>query len=137
MPTRDNTCRAANIAFTDPAGEDVSVTLSVSTRTADGCTVVAVSGDVDISTSPDLRCALAEATGKGARAVVVDLSDVSFVDSTALGVLVGAYTALRNNGGRLALVNDHEGVLKVLRITALHDVLGVRPTLAEAIAAVH
>jgi anti-sigma B factor antagonist len=61
---------------------------------------------------------------------------VPFLDSTALGVLVGAYTTLRNSGGRLALVNDHEGVLKVLRITALHDVLGVHPTLDKAIAAV-
>ena len=112
------------------------MTLSVSTRTADGCTVVAVAGDVDISTSPELRSALAEITGAGARAVVVDLTDVPFLDSTALGVLVGAYTALRNNGGRFALVSDHEGVLKVLRITALHDVLGVHPTLDKAIAAV-
>jgi anti-sigma B factor antagonist len=136
MPTRNNTCRAANIGFAGPAGEDISVTLSVSTRTADGCTVVAVAGDVDISTSPELRSALAETTRAGARAVVVDLTDVPFLDSTALGVLVGAYTTLRNSGGRLALVNDHEGVLKVLRITALHDVLGVHPTLDKAIAAV-
>lgn len=98
--------------------------------------MVAVAGDVDISTSPDLRAALVEATASGARAIVVDLSAVSFVDSTALGVLVGAYTALRNNGGRLALVNDHESVLKVLRITALHDVLGTYPTLPAAVTAV-
>jgi anti-anti-sigma factor len=50
-------------------------------------------------------------------------------------VLVGAYTAVRNTGGRLAVVNDHPAVLKVLQITALHDVLGVRPTLADAMAA--
>jgi anti-sigma B factor antagonist len=114
----------------------MTVALSVSTRSADGCAVVTVAGDVDISTSPELRSALADATASGARAIVVDLSDVSFVDSTALGVLVGAYTAVRNNGGRLAIVNDHEAVLKVLRITALHDVLGVHPTLADALATV-
>lgn len=110
------------------------MTLSVSTRSVDGCTVVSVAGDVDISTSPALRAALAEATAAG-RPVVVDLTGVPFVDSTALGVLVGAYTALRNTGHRLAVVNDHEAVLKVLRITALDEVLGVRPTVAEAVAA--
>lgn len=118
--------------------------LSVSTRPADGspegaeggCTVITVAGDVDISTSPELRSALAEANGAGARAIVVDLSEVSFVDSTALGVLVGGYTGVRNNGGRFAVVNDYEAVLKVLRITALHDVLGVHATLEEAVAAV-
>lgn len=112
------------------------MTLSVSARSVDGCAVVAVTGDVDISTSPALRTALAEATSSGARAVVVDLTDVAFIDSTALGVLVGAYTALRAVDGRLAIANDHEAVLKVLRITALHDVLGARPTVAEAVAAV-
>jgi anti-sigma B factor antagonist len=136
MPTRDNICRAANIAFTGAAGEDVSVALSVSTRTTDGCTVVAVSGDVDISTSPVLRSALAAVTGNGARAIVVDLTGVPFLDSTALGVLVGAYTTVRNEGGRFAIVTDHGAVLKVLRITALHDVLGVHPTLAEALTTV-
>jgi anti-sigma B factor antagonist len=114
----------------------VPVTLSVSTRSADGCTVVSVAGDIDISTSPALRTALASATSGGTGPVVVDLTAVSFVDSTALGVLVGAYTATRNNGGRFAVANDHEAVLKVLHITALDDVLGVHPTVAEAMASV-
>ena len=113
----------------------MAVALSVSTRSADGCVVVTVSGDVDISTSPELRSALVEANAAsdGPKAIVVDLSDVSFVDSTALGVLVGAYNTSRNNGGRFAMVNDHDAVLKVLKITALHDVLGVHPTLDAAI----
>ena len=57
-------------------------------------------------------------------------------DSTGLGVLVGAFTAVRNVDGRLAVVNDHSAVQKILTITALHDVLNVRPTLDEAVAAV-
>jgi anti-sigma B factor antagonist len=114
----------------------MTVALSISTRSADGCTVVTVGGDVDISTSPELRVALSKANeADGPRAIVVDLSNVSFVDSTALGVLVGAFTKVRNNGGRFAIVNDHEAVLKVLRITALYDVLGVQPTLEKALAA--
>lgn len=110
--------------------------LSVSTRSVDGCTVVSVAGDVDISTSPALRTALGEATAGGGHPIVVDLTEVPFLDSTALGVLVGAYTATRNAAGRFAIVTDHEAVLKVLRITALHDVLGAHPTVAEAITAV-
>jgi anti-sigma B factor antagonist len=110
--------------------------MTVSTRDDLGCAIVAVSGDVDISTSPDLREALAHAVAAGNRAVVVDLGDVRFIDSTGLGVLVGAFTAVRNAGGRLAVVNDHSAVLKVLTITALYDVLGVQPTLERAIAAV-
>lgn len=112
------------------------VALSVSTRTAESCTVVAVAGDLDISTAPDLRAALVDVINADAPMVVVDLTEVQFLDSTALGVLVGSYTTVRNHSGRFAIVNDHEAVLKVLRITALHDVLGVQPTLDGAIAAV-
>jgi anti-sigma B factor antagonist len=112
------------------------VATTVSTRNDLGCAIVAVTGDVDISTSPDLREALARVVAEGNRAVVVDLGAVRFIDSTGLGVLVGAFTAVRNAGGRLAVVNDHSAVLKVFTITALHDVLGVHPTMDRAVAAV-
>jgi anti-sigma B factor antagonist len=124
------------VDFAPGAGEDGAVALAVSTRNEPGCAIVAVSGDVDISTSPDLRQALAGVVAAGNRVIVVDLSGVRFIDSTGLGVLVGAYTAVRNAGGRLAVVNNHAAVLKVLNITALDDVLGVHPTLAKAVAAV-
>jgi|SRR6185503_5204718 anti-sigma B factor antagonist len=114
----------------------MAVAMTVSTRDGLGCAIVAASGDVDISTSPDLREALGRVVAEGNRAVVVDLSAVKFIDSTGLGVLVGAFTAVRNAGGRLAVVNDHSAVIKVLTITALHDVLGVQPTLEGAVAAV-
>jgi len=114
----------------------MAVAMTVSTRDGLGCAIVAARGDVDISTSPDLREALGRVVAEGNRAVVVDLSAVKFIDSTGLGVLVGAFTAVRNAGGRLAVVNDHSAVIKVLTITALHDVLGVQPTLEGAVAAV-
>jgi anti-sigma B factor antagonist len=122
--------------FTLSSGEDMAVAMTVSTRNHLGCAIVAASGDVDISTSPDLREALAHVVAEGNRAVIVDLSAVRFIDSTGLGVLVGAFTAVRNAGGRLAVVNDHSAVLKVFTITALHDVLGVHPTLDLAVASV-
>jgi anti-sigma B factor antagonist len=120
------------------SGEDGTVALTVSTRYEAGCAIVAVTGDVDISTSPDLREALAGVVNANDfRAVVVDLSAVRFVDSTGLGVLVGAYNAVRNADGRLAIVNDHPAVLKVFSITALDEVLGVHPTLSGALEAVN
>ena len=114
----------------------MAVGMTVSTRNDLGCAIVAASGDVDISTSPALREALAHVLAEGNRAIVVDLGAVPFIDSTGLGVLVGAFTAIRTAGGRMAVVNDHSAVLKVLTITALHDVLGVHPTLERAVAAV-
>ena len=112
------------------------MTMTVSTRNDPGCTIVAVTGDVDISTSPDLRAALAAVLAEDARALVIDLSAVRFIDSTGLGVLVGAYTSVRNANGRLALVNDHPAVLKVFSITALDEVFNIHPTLAAAVASI-
>jgi anti-sigma B factor antagonist len=136
QPVHGNICYEANMDLAHRSEEDEPVALTVSTRNDPACSIVAVSGDVDISTSPDLREALAGVLAAGARAIVVDMSGVRFIDSTGLGVLVGTYTSVRNAGGRLALVNDHAAVLKVLSITALDEVLNVHPTLADAVASV-
>lgn len=71
----------------------------------------------------------------GARHVVVDLGRVDFLDSTGLGVLVGALKRLRSVGGSFALVCDKEPLLKIFRITALDQVFPLYPTVDAAIGA--
>ena len=71
----------------------------------------------------------------GARSVVVDLSRVEFLDSTGLGVLVGALKRLRAAGGNLALVCGHERLLKIFRITALDRVFALYDTVDAATSA--
>ena len=66
--------------------------------------------------------------------VVVDLTGVTFMDSTGLGVLVGALKKVRGYGGRLQLVIDQEKVIKVFRITALTQVFTIHETLDAALA---
>ena len=73
--------------------------LSLSTRTVDDNTVLEVGGEVDVYTAPRLRERLVELVEGGARKVIVDLSRVEFLDSTGLGVLVGALKRLRAAGG--------------------------------------
>jgi len=65
----------------------------------------------------------------------VDLGRVDFIDSTGLGVLVGALNRARELGGNLQLICAQERVLKLLRITGLDQVFTVRSTLEEALAA--
>src|SRR5690606_25670313 len=71
----------------------------------------------------------------GATSVVVDLRRVDFLDSTGLGVLVGALKRLRLAGGQLALVCDSEKLLKVFRITALDRVFTLHDSVEAATAA--
>jgi anti-anti-sigma factor len=67
-------------------------------------TVIAPEGEIDISRIDDLRKALSDAEGRGAATVVVDLTDVSFIDSSALHALVDVQNRLRRSGRRLAVV---------------------------------
>ena len=85
--------------------------------------VVAVRGDVDLYSAPELRRSLDELIGSGKTRVLVDLTETSFIDSTTLGVLVGAIKRLRVHDGRLALACDDPSILRVFGITGLALVL--------------
>ncbi|HEY8534133.1 MAG TPA: STAS domain-containing protein [Micromonospora sp.] len=108
--------------------------LSLTTRTVGAHTVVEVGGEVDVYTAPRLRERLTEVIEGGARQVVVDLGRVDFLDSTGLGVLVGALKRLRAVNGNLRLVCTKEPLLKIFRITALDQVFPILPTVEAATA---
>ena len=106
------------------------------TRTKyDNVTVIAVSGEIDVSTAPELRDKLASLDAEAGATAVVDLSEVSFVDSTALGVLVSAVKRLRSSGGDLKLVVTKPHITKVLEITGLTEVFEIYASPEEAVAA--
>jgi anti-sigma B factor antagonist len=108
--------------------------LSLATRTVAEHTVLEVGGEVDVYTAPRLRERLVELVDAGARNVVVDLGGVEFLDSTGLGVLVGAMKRLRVANGRFGLVCSKEPLLKIFRITALDQVFPIYPTIEAATA---
>lgn len=102
--------------------------LSLKAGTGDGPAVLAVSGEVDVHSAPDLGDRIAEVLGDGQHRLVVDLNGVEFMDSTGLGVLVAGYNRAQELGGTLELVCEVERVTKLLRITGLDDVFTIHPT---------
>lgn len=96
--------------------------------------VLAVAGEIDVYTAPKLREQLLELAHAGRTTVVADLTDVSFVDSTGLGVLVSGMKRFREAGGDLRLVVTQPQILKVLEITGLTQVFTVRATADQAVA---
>jgi anti-sigma B factor antagonist len=108
--------------------------LSLSNRTVAGHLVLEVGGEIDVYTAPQLRERLISLVDGGARQVVVDLGRVEFLDSTGLGVLVGALKRLRGAGGELFLVCGQERLLKIFRITGLDRVFTLYPTVEAATA---
>ncbi len=109
--------------------------LSLSTRSVAGHQVLEVTGEIDVYTAPQLRERLISLVDDGARWIVVDLSRVEFLDSTGLGVLVGALKRLRGAGGGLSLVCAHERLLKIFRITGLDRVFTLYDSVDAAVAA--
>src|SRR3712207_8345966 len=82
----------------------------------EGRQVVAVRGEIDLFTAPELKKTLADAIENGAKRVVVDLSETTFLDSTALGVLIGAVKRLRSRDGQLVIVNTDTNIAKTFEI---------------------
>jgi anti-sigma B factor antagonist len=90
--------------------------------------VLFVAGEIDVSTAPVIRDALTEAVDGGARRVTLDLGGVGFVDSSGLGVIVGALRRLQDErDGRLVIEHVQENVHKVFEITGLGPMFGLAP----------
>jgi anti-sigma B factor antagonist len=97
--------------------------------------VVAVRGEIDLFTAPELKQKLTDAIEGGKTRIVVDLSDTTFLDSTALGVLIGAVKRLRSREGALVIVNTDQNIAKTFEITGLDQIFTILSTRNDAIAA--
>ena len=95
--------------------------------------LISLAGEVDLYTAPEFKAQLLDVIGKGAKHVVVDFTDTTFIDSTTLGVLVGGVKRLRTNDGELSLVCNDRNITKIFEITGLDRVFTIYPTRAEAL----
>jgi anti-sigma B factor antagonist len=97
--------------------------------------VIAARGEIDLFTAPELKQVITEVIENGERRVAIDLSEVSFLDSTALGVLSGAVKRLRSRGGALAVVNTDSSIAKTFEITGLDQIFTIVASRTEALEA--
>lgn len=109
--------------------------LSVTKHGEAAVPVVGVSGEVDVYAAPALRERLTEELADG-RSVVVDLTEVGFLDSTGLGALVAARTSAAERGASLPLVCTHQRILKLFTITGLDGVFTIHDSVDQAVAGV-
>jgi anti-sigma B factor antagonist len=116
-----------------PASEgDSSMELDIRTEHDGDACLVTVVGEVDVYTSPMLKGRLVEVIEGGCKRLVIVLDGVGFIDSSGLGVLVGALRRLKERGDDLHLVCTREQVLKIFRITGLDKVFSIVSSVEEA-----
>ena len=108
--------------------------LGLDVQTRNSHAVVDVKGEIDVYTAPKLREKLIELVSEGSYNVVVNLEGVDFLDSTGLGVLVGALKRVRSNDGDLYLVCTQPRIRKVFEVTGLTKVFSLFDTVDEAVA---
>ena len=112
------------------------MSMKASTRQVDGVTIVDLSGRITLGEgSVVLRDAVKDLLGKGQKRILLNLGDVSYIDSSGIGELVSAFTSVRNQGGELKLLHLTKKVHDLLQITKLYTVFDVKDDEAGAIAA--
>jgi anti-sigma B factor antagonist len=110
--------------------------MKASTRQVDGVTIVDLSGRITLGEgSVVLRDTIKDLLGKGQKKILLNLGDVSYIDSSGIGELVSAFTSVRNQGGELKLLNLTKKVHDLLQITKLYTVFDVKDDEAVAIGA--
>lgn len=107
--------------------------LEVTSRQSGSYVVLAIKGEVDVYTAPQLREAILEQTSSGQFNLALDCKELEFLDSTGLGVLVGALKRVRENAGSLVLANVPPRIRKVFDVTALTKVFSFAPTVEELV----
>jgi anti-sigma B factor antagonist len=102
----------------------------------DRATILAVEGEIHVSTAPEFSAMLSATVDGGRTSLVLDLTDVMFIDSTGLSVLLSALRQVTHTGGQMAVVCSNPTVLRLFEITRLDTTFDIHAELEPALAAV-
>ena len=110
------------------------MTMKANNRQVNGVTIVDMSGRITLGEgSVILRDSIKDLLGKGQKKILLNLGDVSYIDSSGIGELVSAFTSVRNQGGELKLLKLTKKVHDLLQITKLYTVFDIKDDETEAI----
>lgn len=112
------------------------MSMKATNRQVDGVSVVDMSGRITLGEgSVVLRDTIRDLIGKGNKKILLNLGDVTYIDSSGIGELVSAFTAVRREGGELKLLNLTKKVHDLLQITKLYTVFDIKDDETTAIKA--
>ena len=112
------------------------MSMKVATRQVDGITILDLSGRITLGEgSVTLRDAVHDVVAKGSKHILLNLENISYIDSSGIGELVSAFTSVKNSGGELKLLNLTKKVHDLLQITKLYTVFDIWDNEASAVTA--
>ena len=111
------------------------IRLETALREVDGTTVLDVTGEIDVYTAPQFKDAVNGIIAAGQKHLVVNMTDVTYMDSSGFGALLSATRRLRPQGGTVNLVKVSSAIDRILRITRLNTVFATYDSIDEALAA--
>ena len=112
----------------------MAIEFQISDRKVDDDThVIAVTGEIDLFTAPEFKQRMSQLIDAGRSRLVVDLTDTTFIDSSSLGVLIGAHRRLKLRGGALLVVCESEAIAKTFKITGLDGVFTLASSVEQAL----
>jgi anti-sigma B factor antagonist len=111
------------------------VDVDVTARTEGGVSILGVSGELDLYTSPKLKAAIEGQLAQGSIRLILNLLNTTYLDSTALSILSEAHREVRRRQGNMGLVFQQPQVTRIFAITGLAEVFPIFATEAEALVA--
>lgn len=110
-----------------------SIRLETSFSEANGYKILEVVGEIDVYTAPQFKEAVNEIISSGQKDLIVNMAQVTYMDSSGFGTLLSATKRLRPEGGTVNLVSVNSAIDRMLRITRLNTVFGIYGAIDEAI----
>lgn len=95
--------------------------------------IISLEGEVDVYTAPQLKQQIIKLLDEGVKNIIVNLESVEYLDSTALGVLIGGLKRLREREGSLNLICTNNRIKRIFEITGLDKIFNILTSEAEAL----
>ncbi len=110
-----------------------SIRLETEITEIEGIKVLKVAGEIDVYTAPQFKDAVNKVIGSGQKYLIIDMSGVTYMNSSCFGTLISATKRLRPQGGSVLLVKCNTGIDRILKITRLNTVFNTFSSIEEAI----
>jgi len=112
--------------------------LKLATRSVDAkASIIDLQGEIDVYTAPQLKQQILEMLDQGVTHMIVNLTGVEYLDSTALGVLIGGLKRLRERDGKLDIICPNSRIRRIFEITGLDKIFDIFATEKESLGSLH